>query len=262
MNLRPLLLTLLLLSPVAQASEALKVIDCMRNNLPPALRAQDVELETVRGTTTLDRLSGELFTQREEQGLQHRISHAMLRVNKPDSLRGAAFLLRQTDDFQRDGMFVFMPAIKRVRKVTGTFAGGALLGTSFSYFDFKQLRGAFGDFQPLRMDGEKLDGRDTFRLDFRAEPARDLPYTGVRTWIDQASCLPLRAEFMEGDTVLKRFVTAPNALREQDGYWYASVATLDDYAQNLRTTLRVSNLRTQDHAPEIYFDPERFHRAP
>ena len=50
-----------------------------------------------------------------------------------------------TDDYLRDGMFVYLPAVKRVRRVTGTFADGALMGTNFSYFDFKQLQNTFGD---------------------------------------------------------------------------------------------------------------------
>lgn len=236
-------------------------LECLRNTLPAALRLQQAELETFRGDQVLERLQGRLFLQRGG-GAPGTRSRMMLQLASPEALAGAAYLLIETDDFLRDGMYVYLPAVRRVRRVAGTFASGALLGTSFSYFDFKQLAGAFGDFQPLSAETDAVEGRPAIRLRFGTDAQRELPYSGAEVWLDEEACLPVRVHFFEGEALAKRYTVQPAALRRHDGHWYASEAVFEDLGERRRTVLRMTGLQSLRQVPEGLFDPERFYRQP
>lgn len=255
-------LALLAFAPLAQAElSAERVLTCMRDNLPPAVQVQAFEMETQRGDHAPERLTGRLYAQRQTRGPSQGLSEAMLRVESPEPLRGAAYLVRQSPDYLRDGMYVYMPALRRVRRVTGTFADGALMGSSFSYFDFKQLVGAFGGLTPQRSEAETLEGRDVHVLHFDGVQTADVRYTHVTTWVDRVTCVPLKVEFFEGDRLRKRLSVDPAALRPYGRYWYTSESTLVDFQERITSVLRVTQIKNADQIPQRFFDPGQFYRG-
>ncbi len=156
--LRPLLLAGLMLgalSPVAYAAQteesADAVLECMRANVPTSVRVQQIELEATDRAGETRIVGGRLYARLEPQEDGGRRVRATLRVDTPDYLAGAAYLVREFEAERSDGMYVFLPSVKRVRRVSAEFADGALLGTNFSYYDFKQIQNAFGDASAKRL---------------------------------------------------------------------------------------------------------------
>lgn len=258
------MLMLLALLPALARAEAPMTLDewlsCVHATVPSALRAQDVELETRTADGELvERLMGTLYAQRVESEGAPRV-RATLQVERPEYLSGAAYLVIQSQDFLQDGVYVYLPSVRRVRQVTGTFADGALLGTSFSYYDFKPLAGAFGG-SALESEGtDVIEQRPVRVLSFRPTDADRTDYTRVRAWVDQATCLPLRMEFFEGDRVRKRLTASASALREADGQAYLSAATMEDLRDRRVTTFRSLEVQTGLPLSATLFDPQRFYR--
>jgi len=238
---------------------AQKVLECMRGNVPAAVLVQDFELISTdhRGENTT--LSGKLYAQREVREGKDSFTHAMLRVEQPDHLKGAAYLVRQTDDYLRDGMYVYLPSVRRVRRVTGTFADGSLLGTSFSYYDFKQLANAFGDLNAKAEARESIGTRPVHVLSFSTMTGAETLYNGARAWIDTESCLPLKVEFLENGKPRKRLTAKPDAIRPNGKHWYLSQSEVVDLKDNSRTILRVTNLTSGQKLPTRYFNPNTFY---
>lgn len=254
-----LLLMLLAAQPVLADEAAQRVLSCMRDTLPTAVRIQDFELHVTDPKGEVTQLSGKLYAQRETRGQQPSFTHAMMRVSQPEHLKGAAYLVRQTDDYLRDGMYVYLPSVKRVRRVTGTFADGALLGTTFSYYDFKQLANAFGDLDAKAEPAETIAQRPVHVLAFKAMPGAETQYSGARAWIDQATCLPLKVEFLEKDKPRKRLTADPAALRPYGKSWYLSESQIVDLKDNSRTVLRVVKISSSEQLPNRYFNPNTFY---
>ena len=172
------------LAPAYAENSAEAVLACMRANVPASVQLQKLELASTNNIGDTRTLQGRLFATRE-QGLLR----AMLRLDAPRNLAGAAYLVRETEDYLRDGMFVYLPAVQRVRRVTGTFADGALMGTDFSYYDFRQLQSAFGDMQAVLEAPLEIDGRAPGRLVLVSEELRRV----------QVEVVPLRSEGVVDD---------------------------------------------------------------
>jgi hypothetical protein len=244
------------------ADDAGKVLECMRQNVPHELRAQDVEFTTSDKNGVTSTLKGRLYAAREATPEGSRHVRAMLSVSAPPNLAGAAYLVREKDRDAKDGMWVYLPSVRRVRRVTGSIADGGLMGTSFSYADFKQIQNTFTGAKTVLEGSGEIDQRATYVLSFKPADATAGGYTLVRSWVDKQTCVPLKAEFYENTTVRKRLTSPVNSLRQVGQYWFAGVIDMQDLSDGLRTTLRVAAV-TPDPEPGLSsatFDPKTFYQ--
>ena len=256
-----LLLAALVAAP-ACAEDTVKVLDCMRANVPPSLRIQDIEFVTTDRSGGTRTLKGKVYTLFEKTPTGGGLVRAMLRVTEPATYNGASYLVRETEDYLNEGMYVYLPSISRVRRVSGTFADGALLGTNFSYNDFKQIENAFvGSSATLESSGA-LDNRAVNVVVFKSLPAPNSPasrYSRVRTWVDQKTCMPLKADFYEGEKVRKQLTAPASALKQSGDYWYLSELEMRDVLDGSKTTLRVLGVTAGHELPGTYFNPQLFY---
>ncbi len=252
---------LLLASGMARAEgSAEDVLKCMRLNVPPQLTIGKLVLTSYDRSGTARSIKGRLYTARD--GSPKGLMSATLRVDGPEDMRGAAYLVRETDDYLRDGMFVYLPSVKRVRRVTGSFADGSLLGTDFSYFDFKQMENAFGDLEAKLEGTEAVNGRPASVLSFKALPGTETKYTSVKAWIDQKACVGVKAEFYEGAKRVKSLSSPPDALRQSGSTWYVSEIEMRATGAGTRTVLRMGELDTAKPLSPRQFDPTVFYLGP
>jgi hypothetical protein len=259
-------LSLLLMAAViassAHAQDTTKILDCMRSNVPPTLRIQEIEFDaTDRGGGTR-MLKGRVYTLLEKTSSGGGLVRAMLHINEPSQFAGASYLVRETEDYLNEGMYVFLPSVNRVRRVSGTFADGALLGTNFSYNDFKQLQNAFvGSSAQLESTG-KIEDRAVTVMLFKPIPnpkAQPTRYNLVRAWVDNKSCMPLKADFYEGEAVRKQLSASPAALQKSGEYWYLSEVEMRDLAEGTKTVLKVLGVTAGHELPGTYFNPQLFY---
>lgn len=249
-------LTLPLMLGTAQAAEpAQPLLDCMRANVPPTLRIQEVEMTATDRSGGERVLKGRLFALREDG-----LVRAVLRISAPSDLRGAAYLLRETPEAGRsDEMYMFLPSLNRVRRITGASADGALLGTDFSYNDIKQLQNAFGGSAVTLEKPEVIDQHPVKVLLLSSKPGQSSRYSRVRAWVDEKSCVALKVDFYEGDTARKELTAPAASLNKAANYWYVSEATMRDLKEGTQTRLKVVGVSSGDELPNRLFDPHSFY---
>lgn len=248
----------LLCGAPARADEApQKVFDCMRANLPPTLRVQRIELENTDRSGSSRTLQGRLYALRENSGGQD-LMRVMLRIDAPDYLAGASYLVRQGAAGAEDQMYVYLPSVNRVRRVVGDAGYDSLLGTNFSYVDFKQLESGFSDAAAVLEAPQQLEQRPVYVLSLKAR-AEAPGYSAVRAWIDQKTCVALKADFYEGAAVRKEFSGPASALRQSGAYWYLGQAQMRDLRDGTTTQLRILDLSSSAELPTRLFDARLFY---
>lgn len=261
---RSLLVSAVLFVSSAHAAETVESLQaCMQANVPKNLRVQRVELAATDVNGAVRTLRGRIFALREVKGEgqgKQSLVRAMLRIEAPEYLAGASYLVRQAEGLSVDGMYVYLPSVRRVRRISGDFADGALLGTNFSYYDFKQMQYAVSDATPAMSGHEDIAGRKTTMLDYTPAANSGSKYTRVRSWVDQQTCVPLQIEFQQAEGPRKRLsVSSAEALRQADGHWYASEMELVDLIDGSKTVLRVLGLDTEQAPPGRLFNPATFY---
>lgn len=255
---RWLCLSLLAANLSAHADAATqKVLDCMRANIPPSLQIKEVELASVDRSGAERLLKGKVYVSRDSG-----LIRVLLRIAKPHDLDGAAYLMREGGASKKDDIFLYLPALQRVRKISGGSADAPLLGTDFSYNDMKQLQAAFGDSQTSLDKPTTLEQRPVHVLQLQPAAGSGARYSRVRTYVDQKTCVALKAEFFEGSSLRKELSAPADSLKRADGYWYLSDLTMRDVKENTSTRLKVVGVvGSEEELPSRLFDPTSFYRG-
>lgn len=241
-----------------------QIVDCVRNNVPNQLRVQTIELTATDASGGIRVLSGKLYGMRQTlKGSGQSVLRANLRIDAPASLAGASYLIREaTTAGAPDGLYVYLPSVQRVKRITGGFADGSLLGTNFSYNDFKQMQTAFIRSTVTMEGAEKLHGRDTRILGFKVAPSPEGSYSRIRSWVDEESCLPIQTEFYQGNTLRKKLTVGPASIRQSGKMWYVSESEMTDLSNGTKTVLKILKVDTEMPLPENLFSKDSFYKIP
>lgn len=249
------LLLVLLASPARAADdESNRILDCMRKNIPKSLRVQEFDLTSVDRTGGSRTLRGKLFAVKENDKLR-----AMIKIKSPPDLNGASYLVREGQD--RDDMYVFVPALNKVRRISGASTDGPLFGTDFSYTDIKQMQNAAEGGTVTLEKPETLEGHAVTVLAITPKPGTPSRYSLIRNWIDQKACVPLKIDFYEGKTVRKRMLATVKAVQQSGAIWYLGEAKMSDLRDNTSTTLKITGLASDVKISDRYFTAATFASA-
>ena len=228
------------------------VMECMSANLPRTLRVQSVELTTWDRAGQQRVMKGRIFGSREKER-----GRLMALVEHPGDLAGAAFLVRESEPAAE--FYVYLPSVKRVKRLAGANMTGKLWGTDFSYNEFRRVANAFADGAVREAGGAQHDGRAVHVLDIEPGKSDGETYDAIRVWVDRQACVPLQAEFRRAGRTFKRMTAPAASLRQAGTQWYVSELTLSDLVEGTRTRLRVVGVSTGTRVSASAFHPQQFY---
>lgn len=237
---------------LAAAPTADSVMACMRANIPRTLTVKRIELLASDANGSTRTLLGRLYATQENDKLR-----AMIRISAPADLSGAAYLLRERTD--GDEMYVYMPALIKARRITGAAADGSLWGTDLSFSDIKQLGNAFSGGDATLEKDESVAGRLMHVLSVKPTAAESARFNLLRAWVDASTCVSVRIDFYEGQTVRKRLRTEPKNLQKDGAYWYATEIEMSDLKQGSKTRLKVLGVTADSSLDNRLFAPSMFY---
>jgi len=264
---RPLLLCIavaMCVSPLrAEPDTAAGAPSCLDRALPKHSSAQDVEIRSHEGDGVVTSLSARIWWKRLDDG-----GHGVLvRLLAPPEVAKMSVLVRERSAgaFQAAGerggkVYLYMPELGRVRRVSVQQASRSLFGTAFGYADLDRLQGLVRDSR-VRQAGQVVHrGRKAWLLS--AQPAADTPgapYTKVVTYLDMQTCLPLRVECHDAAGELAKVFTADPARFERvQGIWVARQVSVENLQEGLRSELIVHSISIDTPLPDASFAPASF----
>lgn len=115
-------------------------------------------------------------------------------VQAPKDVKGTA-LLTFSHDHGEDEQWLFMPAVKRIKRIAATNRSGPFMGSEFSYEDFStQSR----DKYVYRWLGEeKLDGVDCHLIERLPKAGTQSSYKRLLTWVEKKDLLLQRVHYFD-----------------------------------------------------------------
>lgn len=235
------------------AQDVAKVTACMRDNIPETVKVKTLEIVARDRSGGERMLRGKLYGTREGDKMR-----TMMRIEAPSDLAGASYLVRESDK-GGDEMYMFLPALNKVRRITGASVDGQLWGTDVTYSDVKQMQNAFsGASAKLEAPGA-FEGRKVYIVSFTPRKEDASRYSRIRTHVDQATCVALKVEFMEGDSVRKELVSSPANLQQSGKHWYLSEMLIRDVKDLTQTRIKILGMTAGEKLSNRYFNPQSFY---
>jgi hypothetical protein len=182
---------------------------------------------------------------RRKGGMQQ----AVVRFRSPADVAGTAFLMLERDKGESE-QHIYLPGLKRTRRIVGREREGSFMGSDFTYADLErsESRGA----THKRMPDEDLGGVKTFLIE--STPAKGNSYSKVETWVRQDNFLPLRVRYYDKDgQLLKTLYT--KRIKTLEGRPVIVEAQMVNKKTGHSTEFVMDNLRPRKDIPDTAFTP-------
>jgi hypothetical protein len=175
-------------------------------------------------------------------------SKSIVRFTAPPDLAGAGFLQIQnrTGD---DDRFLFLPELKRARRISGALRGSSFMGTDFAFADLDRR-----DFREggLTSQADAQVGKYAcYRVDV-APKRSDSPYGKLEAWIRKDNFLPLKLQQYDHAGVLIKTFTAEE-VRRVEGQWFITKSRMLDHAHAHTTDLLIDAVAPLKTVPDDEF---------
>jgi hypothetical protein len=158
---------------------------------------------------------------------------------KPADVKGTAFLSWEYNDPAReDDRWLYMPAMKKVRRISGSSKNEYFMGSDFTYDDM-------GD-RNVEEDTHKLHGEATvsghpcWKIESIPVDPEDM-YTRKIVWISKTAHMVLKAEYYDKNGLLKVYKVLD--YREQDGFWVVFHSEMDNVSRSHKTILEMDSIQ-------------------
>jgi hypothetical protein len=231
-----------LLAVPASARGELETADeieqCVQDNLPRKSSVQNVLFRSTNRVGDVTGSDATIHWKLFDDGL----SKVLLRFTAPPDMRGAGVLLIEKEG-RRPDTFMYLPEIRKVRRVSSRSAASSLFGTDFSYEDFERLVGMSSDASRERIADTEVDGREVYVVVGRPDPESGSAYERVVAFVDKQTCVPLRTESYEPGGGLRKLLTADSSKIEREGtLWVPREQTMKDLRDETQTDLVIEQI--------------------
>jgi len=146
--------------------------------------------------------------------------------DNPRDVKGTAFL-SFSHVTKPDDQWSFLPALKRVKRISSANKSGPFMGSQFSFevdkYSYKFIR------------EEKLLEQETFVVE-NYPLYKNSGYTRQIVWIDKQRYIPLKVEYYDRKNDLLKTLVFNNYKKYLDKYWRAREKVMKNH-QNKKTTI-------------------------
>lgn len=175
-------------------------------------------------------------------------THSLARFLQPGSVAGISMLTIETKEGGSNDMSLYLPKLRRVRKVAASQRGQAFFDTDFNYADLGGT-GALEDDQVERKEDAKVDGRDTFVL--TGKPGEDSPYGRLTVWVDQQTYVPMRVEYQDKNGKLLKTYRALELKKFKDRV-LAARSIMENVQTGSKTTMTLLDVTEAELADDAF----------
>jgi outer membrane lipoprotein-sorting protein len=163
----------------------------------------------------------------------------------PSNVRDTALLTWDYDGIEKDDdQWLYLPALKKVRRISSSDRGDYFMGTDFTFEDIKQTP-ELEDYNWILTGSESLDGQEVWVVEGKPktdELKKNLGYSNTRYYIRKDINMYIRVDFWDRKgKELKRLVS--EEIRQIDGVWTAIRGTMRNSQSGHRTELSFSEHR-------------------
>jgi hypothetical protein len=234
------------LALAAEVPEVARV--CMEKNTPATSSVQSIELRARDRSGYEQVLEADTYWKR---GADQQ-SRILMHFNEPVDIRGARFLI--VENTPQNDMYMYMPGLFKVRKITSKRISSSILGTDFSYEDYERLHGVFTNTRSEQYPDDVLDGRPVHVIN--SYPEGDSGYEKIKTYIDIETCVALKTELFESGHQLRKTLTVnPDDITKEGNIHVPRTLLMRDLRDKTETRLRVQAIKTDVALEDDLFDP-------
>ena len=177
--------------------------------------------------------------------------------DEPADVKGTAFLTF-SHAIKPDEQWLYLPALKRVKRINSKNKSGPFMGSEFAYEDIASQEIEKYTYKYLR--DETLNGIDCFVIE-RYPAYEHSGYTRQVVWINKAEYRPEKVVFYDRKNSLLKTLTYDGYQQYLDKFWRADQMNMENHQTGKSTTLTWSNYQFRTGLEDRDFNKNSLKRA-
>ncbi|WP_456448800.1 outer membrane lipoprotein-sorting protein [Thiolapillus sp.] len=158
---------------------------------------------------------------------------SLIVFDQPRDVKGTA-LLTFSHKVKDDDQWLYLPALKRVKRIASRNKSGPFMGSEFAFEDLASQEVEKYTYKFIRDD--ELDGKPVFVME-RYPVSKYSGYTRQLAWIDRERYIPLKIEFYDRKNALLKVLVFRGYQQYLDKYWRADEMFMDNKQTGKSTLL-------------------------
>jgi outer membrane lipoprotein-sorting protein len=153
----------------------------------------NVDTSYAKAKMTIVTTSGSKRTFVQESWSKDKGEKNMIRYLEPRRVKDQAVLMLNN----ADDIWMFFPRTQRVRKLATHAKKQKMQGSDFSYEDMGSGDAFIEDYVSKRLEDEKSEGYDCYKLELTRKPESDLSYSRLIIWVIKENFVPIAIDYYD-----------------------------------------------------------------
>ena len=175
---------------------------------------------------------------------------SMVIFDSPKDVEGTA-LLTHSHKSGDDDQWLYLPALKRVKRIASNNKSGPFMGSEFAYEDLSSQEVEKYTYKYIKDD--TYEGKDMFVIE-RYPVDENSGYTRQVVWMDKAEYRPFKIDFYDRKESLLKTLTMHDYQQYLDKYWRPLRMEMVNHQTGKSTTLKFEDYEFQIGYTDRDFD--------
>ncbi len=170
---------------------------------------------------------------------QGRVEKKIMFFISPADVKNTSFMNWSYNSSKSDDQWIYLPAIRRVKRISSDSKSDYFMGSDFTYDDLGDRHPKKDSHKILRE--EKFQGQDCYVVESRSKNS-DYMYSKRITWIIKDKSIGLQSKFYDEDGEFLKTLSV-KSYKQIKGYWMILHSIMNNVQKNHKTEMILKNVK-------------------
>jgi outer membrane lipoprotein-sorting protein len=192
-------------------------------------------------TMTLTNKSGQTRVRKIKQFTKDLgdVDKSIMFFMSPADVKNTSFMNWSYDSDKSDDQWIYLPALKKVKRISSDSKSDYFMGSDFTYDDLGD-RKLDADVHKLLKE-ESVDGHDCYVVQSISKD-EDYMYSKTITWIRKDNFVGVKKEFYDEDGELLKVLHITD-VKKISGFWIVTHSEMKSVQNNHKTLIQLSDIK-------------------
>ena len=181
------------------------------------------------------------------------VTKTLMRFIAPADVQGTSILIYDYEE-KGDDMWVYLPSLRRTRRIVSTERGKSFMGSEFSNADMS--RPNLNDFTYKLLGSQKLNGKDCWVVEASvasSEVEKELGYAKRVSYTEKSTYLTHKSELLDKSGKVLKVLTLSNFQRQKNGRYFAYEMRMENLQSKRYSEMNVKSFQLGSSLSEEKF---------
>jgi outer membrane lipoprotein-sorting protein len=175
----------------------------------------------------------------------------------PADVRNTSFMNWSFDDGRDDDQWIYLPALKKVKRISSDSKSDYFMGSDFTYDDLGDRHPTKDNHRVLRE--EQLDGESCYVVESTPKN-RDYIYSRTVTWVVKEKWIGLKREFYDEDGDALKTLRVKST-KQIGGFWIIVHSEMHNTQRDHHTIMKLEDVKVDKGVSESQFTERMMKRG-